>query len=134
LPGTTLAQLRSEVDHWLSMAEEYAGSITTVSVAAPAIIPGSRMYWDLYRSNASVRTGHGELLPTRRLSGLYVRQNTDVRLSDVEAALDDLARGIIGLDNSGQNIKFGGYMFGGADTEEAAERSLLDSICGTLQL
>lgn len=128
LPGTTLRQLKEEVDNWLTIAETFTGSITTISVAAPAIIPGSRMYRDAYRRNPDVRKWHGELLPTRKLSELYVRENTEVELADVEAALADLGRGVIALDNAGANIKFGGYMLGGVDHEETRERRLLQEI------
>lgn len=127
LPGTTMRQLREEVDNWLAIAEAYAGQVTTISVAAPAIIPGSRMYYDSYKSDPRVREWHGELLPTRRLSELYIEQNTEVTLADVEAALHELGKGIIALDNSGANIKFGGYMMGGVDDEEAREMNLLNS-------
>ncbi|WP_411089586.1 B12-binding domain-containing radical SAM protein [Streptomyces sp. 061-3] len=127
LPGTTMEQLRKEVDNWLAIAETYAGQVTTISVAAPAIIPGSRMYFDSYNSDARVREWHGELLQTRRLSELYVEQNTEVTLKDVEAALAELGRGVIALDNSGANIKFGGYMMGGVDDEEAGEMNLLNN-------
>ncbi|GAA4826330.1 hypothetical protein GCM10023220_70400 [Streptomyces ziwulingensis] len=132
LPGTTLKQLTAEVDNWLAIAEAYAGSITTVSVAAPAIIPGSRMYRDAYERNPEVRAWHGELLPIRRLSELYIRQNTEVRLADVEAALADLGRGVIALDNAGADIKFGGYMLGGVDHEETRERALLRDVVAGL--
>ncbi|XVU26699.1 B12-binding domain-containing radical SAM protein [Actinoplanes sp. CA-054009] len=128
LPGTTLTQLKQEVEHWLGIAEAYAGSVTTISVAAPAIIPGSRMYRDALRDHAQVRAWHGELLPIRKLSELYIRENTEVTLADVEAALAELGRGVIALDNTGANIKFGGYMLGGVDHEETEERRLLDEI------
>ncbi|MEU2742269.1 hypothetical protein ABZ656_45035 [Streptomyces sp. NPDC007095] len=128
LPGTTLTQLKAEVENWLAIAEAYAGSITTISVAAPAIIPGSRMYRDAFNQNADVRKWHGELLPIRKLSELYIRENTEVELSDVEAALAELGRGVIALDNSGANVKFGGYMLGGVDAEESYERRLLQEI------
>jgi hypothetical protein len=95
LPGTTLTVLRREVDHWLALAETYADNVTTVSVAAPALVPGSRMYWDTYLCSREVRELHGELLPSRRLSAIYVRENTHVQLEDVEAALTELGRGII---------------------------------------
>ncbi|MFE7750948.1 B12-binding domain-containing radical SAM protein [Streptomyces sp. NPDC057428] len=128
LPGTTLRQLKEEVNNWLSMAETFSGSITTISVAAPAIIPGSRMYRDAFNQHAAVREWHGELLPIRKLSELYIRENTEVELADVEAALTDLGRGVIALDNSGANIKFGGYMLGGVDHEESYERRQLQEI------
>ncbi|MFF4244893.1 B12-binding domain-containing radical SAM protein [Streptomyces sp. NPDC001822] len=133
LPGTTLRQLREEVDNWLSIAEAYKGSITTISVAAPAIIPGSRMYRDAFKQHAAVREWHGELLPIRKLSELYIRENTEVELADVEAALTDLGRGVIALDNAGANIKFGGYMLGGVDHEETYERTLLQEIVAELR-
>lgn len=127
LPGTTMRQLRQEVDNWLAIAEEYAGQVTTISVAAPAIIPGSRMYFDSYKSDPRVRQWHGELLHTRRLSELYIERNTEVTLRDVEAALGELGRGVIALDNTGANIKFGGYMMGGVDDAEAREMNLLNN-------
>lgn len=127
LPGTTMRQLRKEVDDWLAIAELYAGRVTTISVAAPAIIPGSRMYFDSYNSDSRVREWHGELLPIRRLSELYIEQNTEVTLRDVEAALHELGKGVIALDNSGANIKFGGYMMGGVDDTEAREMNLLNN-------
>ncbi|MFI6757529.1 B12-binding domain-containing radical SAM protein [Micromonospora sp. NPDC050417] len=133
LPGTTLGQLKQEVDNWLSIAEAYAGSVTTISVAAPAIIPGSRMYRDALKQHAEVREWHGELLPIRKLSELYIRENTEVQLADVEAALADLGRGVIALDNAGANIKFGGYMLGGVDHEETHEHHLLDEIFADLR-
>jgi hypothetical protein len=102
LPGTTLSMLRTEVDNWLALAETYRHQITTISVAAPGIIPGSRMYWESYQSHPSVRAWHGEMLPVRRLTELYVRENTEVELADVEAAIADVGRGVIalGLDRS----------------------------------
>jgi radical SAM superfamily enzyme YgiQ (UPF0313 family) len=132
LPGTTMQQLKEEVDNWLAIAETYAGQVTTISVAAPAIIPGSRMYFDSYKSDARVREWHGELLPTRKLSELYIEQNTEVTLKDVEAALNDLGKGVIALENAGANIKFGGYMMGGVDDTETREMSLLNSAMAAL--
>lgn len=127
LPGTTMRQLREEVDNWLAIADAYAGQVTTISVAAPAVIPGSRMYFDSYNSDSRVREWHGELLRIRRLSEIYIEQNTEVTLRDVEAALSELGRGVIALDNSGANIKFGGYMMGGVDTTEAREMNILNN-------
>lgn len=127
LPGTTMRQLKEEVANWLAIAEAYAGQVTTISVAAPAIIPGSRMYFDSYNSDPRVREWHGELLHTRRLSEIYIEQNTEVTLKDVEAALNELGKGVIALDNSGANIKFGGYMMGGVDETEAREMNLLNN-------
>jgi hypothetical protein len=126
LPGTSLRDLRREVDNWLALAERYERHVTTVSVAAPALVPGSRMYWDSYLRSAEVRALHGELLPSRRLSAIYIRDNTSVRLEDVEAALADLGRGIVDIGRRGNGMKFGGYMLGGVDETETAERSLLD--------
>jgi radical SAM superfamily enzyme YgiQ (UPF0313 family) len=132
LPGTTLKMLRSEAENWLAMAEAYRDSITTISVAAPAIIPGSRMYWEMYRENAEVRAAHGEIIPARRFTELYVRNNTEVELADVEAAIADVGRGVIELGRHRGHMKFGGYMLGGLDEDEAAERRLLDQICTVL--
>ncbi|MEU8287641.1 hypothetical protein AB0C01_25270 [Micromonospora sp. NPDC048905] len=133
LPGTTLTQLKEEVENWLSIAETYAGSITTISVAAPAIIPGSRMYRDAFKQHSAVREWHGEMIPIRKLSELYIRENTEVELADVEAALAELGRGVISLDNAGANIKFGGYMLGGVDHEETYEERLLQEIFAELR-
>jgi hypothetical protein len=129
LPGTTMQMLRTEVDNWLSMAEQYRDQITTISVAAPGIIPGSRMYWDSYRDHSEVRACHGEMVPTRRLTELYVRENTEIQLADVEAAIADVGRGVIALGIERGDMKFGGYMLGGYDEDEAAELRLLDEIC-----
>jgi hypothetical protein len=85
------------------------------------------MYFDSYNSDPRVREWHGELLPTRRLSELYIKQNTEATLKDVEAALNELGRGVIALDNSGANIKFGGYMMGGVDDAEAREMTILNN-------
>jgi radical SAM superfamily enzyme YgiQ (UPF0313 family) len=132
LPGTTLEKLRTEVAMWLKMAEEYRDIITTVSVAPPSLIPGSRMYWDAFQALPEVRSWHGEILPSRRLTELYVREATDVGLPDIEAAVNDVGRAVIALGKGHGDMKFGGYMFGGRDYEEAAERALLDSICSRL--
>ncbi|MGK5630227.1 B12-binding domain-containing radical SAM protein [Streptomyces sp. URMC 123] len=133
LPGTTLDLLRSEVDHWLSLAETYRDSITTISVAAPGVIPGSRMYWESYTNHPQVRAAHGETVPARRLTELYVRENTEVTLADVEAAIAEVGRGVIALGEERGHMKFGGYMLGGVDEEEALERRLLDDLCGELR-
>jgi len=129
LPGTTMRTLRSEADNWLSLAETYRDQVTTISVAAPGIIPGSRMYWDSYRDYAEVRACHGEMLPARRLTELYVRENTEVQLADVEAAINEVGRGVIALGIERGDMKFGGYMLGGRDEDELAELQLLDTIC-----
>ncbi|HEY0637919.1 MAG TPA: cobalamin-dependent protein [Pseudonocardiaceae bacterium] len=131
LPGTTVTSLRSEVDQWLEMAETYRDLITSISVAPPGIIPGSRMYWESYNSSAQVRSWHGEILPARRLTALYIEQNTEVRLSDVEAAINDLRRGVQSLGRNA-GMKFGGYMLGGHDEDEAVEERLLQGICAQL--
>ena len=125
LPGTTLDLLKSEVDSWLKLTASYQEIITTVSVAAPAIIPGSRMYWELFNDVPAVRALHGELLPNRRLTEIYIARNTDVTLADVEAAVADLGRAVVATERSGPPVKFGGYMFGGVDAMEKAELSLL---------
>jgi radical SAM superfamily enzyme YgiQ (UPF0313 family) len=132
LPGTTLKLLRSEAENWLVIAEEYQDLITTVSVAAPGIIPGSRMYWEMYNSNSDIRAAHGEILPTRRFTQLYLRQNTDVELADVEAAITEVGCGVMELGRGRGQMKFGGYMLGGLDEDEAAERDVLDKICNQL--
>ncbi len=76
--GTTLKKLRAEVNSWLEMAETYRDLITTVSVSPPAIIPGARMYWDSYNDHPQVRAWHGEILSARRLTELYIHENSDV--------------------------------------------------------
>jgi radical SAM superfamily enzyme YgiQ (UPF0313 family) len=132
LPGTTLKLLRSEVESWLAIAETYQDLITTVSVAAPGVIPGSRMYWEMYNANSDVRATHGETLPSRKLTEMYVRQNTEVELADVEAAIAEVGRGVISLGRHRGHMKFGGYMLGGLDDDETAERRLLNDICARL--
>ncbi|MEV4118624.1 hypothetical protein [Micromonospora sp. NPDC049645] len=132
LPGTTLKNLKTEVNSWLSMAETYRDLITSISVAAPGIIPGSRMYWDSYNSSAQVRAWHGEILPARRMTALYIRENTEVELEDVEAAITDLRNGILQINGPMEHMKFGYYMLGGRDEDEAAEYRLLDEICAQL--
>ncbi|MFH8789256.1 B12-binding domain-containing radical SAM protein [Streptomyces roseoverticillatus] len=132
LPGTTRSMLRSEVDKWLSLAETYRDSITTISVAAPGVIPGSRMYWESFTSDPVVRACHGEIIPARRLTERYVREHTEVELADVEAAIADVGRGVITLGGQQGQMKFGGYMLGGLDEDEAAEQRLLDAICAQL--
>lgn len=132
LPGTTRKQLHEEVESWLSLAETYRDTITTVSVAAPGVIPGSRMYWESFRTHPEVRAAHGEIIPARRLTELYVHENTEVELADVEAAIADVGRGVIALGRERGHMKFGGYMLGGVDDDEAAERRLLDEICAQL--
>ncbi|UNO40264.1 hypothetical protein [Streptomyces sp. MST-110588] len=132
LPGTTKELLRSEVDNWLSLAETYRDSITTISVAAPGVIPGSRMYWDSFNSDPEVRAAHGEIIPARHLTELYIREHTDVELADVEAAIAEVGRGVISLGEEHGHMKFGGYMLGGKDEDEEAERAQLDALCASL--
>ncbi len=132
LPGTTLKLLRSESENWLAIAETYRDSITTISVAAPGIIPGSRMYWETYNSHPQARAWHGEIIPARRLTELYIRENTEVELTDVEAAIAEVGRGVVTLGQQRGNMKFGGYMLGGRDEDENVERELLDNICAQL--
>lgn len=128
LPGTTVDLLRSEVESWAEITSAYQEIITTVSVAAPAIIPGSRMYWELYNEDAAVRSRHGELLPNRRLTELYLARNTSVTLADVEAALTDLGTAVVATERSPSPVKFGGYMFGGVDDTERTELRLLHDL------
>jgi radical SAM superfamily enzyme YgiQ (UPF0313 family) len=122
LPGTTLASLKQEVADWVKMTEDYHGILTTVSVALPAVIPGSRMYWDLLQSDTRMRSFHGELIPCHILTDLFITKNTEVSPADVRSALEDLGRTII---LSSSSIKFGGYMMGGNDEEEKLEWTLL---------
>lgn len=124
LPGTTLTKLATEVDHWIELLEAHGDLITTISVAAPALVPGSRMYWEAYQNSAEVRSWHGEILPCRRLTEWYIERHTDVTLADVEAALDDLGRAVI----SDGRVKFGGYMLGGSDEEEENERRIISEL------
>ncbi|MGW1540139.1 hypothetical protein ACWCPM_07725 [Streptomyces sp. NPDC002309] len=100
--------------------------------AAPAIIPGSRMYRDPFNRHAAVRERHGELPPIRKPSEFCIRENTEVELADVEAALAEPGRGVTVLDSNGANIKFVGHMPGGVDHEESHERSLLEGIVPSL--
>ena len=126
LPGTTLASLRREVDQWLAIAETYQDLLTTVSVALPAVIPGSRMYWETYLGSADARACHGELVPCRKLSEDFIAKNTEVTMQDVEAAIRDVGRGVLHLAESGGNpTKFGGYMMGGTDDDERYEQDML---------
>jgi hypothetical protein len=131
LPGTTVDVLKSEVDSWMELVESYQDIITTVSVAAPAIIPGSRMYWSLYQEDPAVRAVHGELLPNRRLTETYIERNTEVTLADVEAAVADLGRAVLATERTPLPVKFGGYMFGGVDDTEETERRLLHQLLDT---
>jgi radical SAM superfamily enzyme YgiQ (UPF0313 family) len=128
LPGTTMELLDAEVKNWVELTHMYQEIITTVSVAAPAIIPGSRMYWELFNADPAVRDWHGELLPNRLLTERYIARNTDVTLADVEAALADLAGAVVSTEQSRHPVKFGGYMFGGVDATETHERRLLDEL------
>ena len=132
LPGTTRESLRLEVEQWLAIAESYQDVLTTVSVAMPAIIPGSRMYWDTYQNSPDARASHGELIPCRKLTEHYIAENTEVTIQDVEAAIQDIGRGVIQLAQNGANpVKFGGYMMGGKDDEEEHEREMLrESLAG----
>ena len=90
------------------------------------------MYWDLYNCDADARSVHGEIIPVRRLTERYIELNTEVRLADVEAAIADVGRGVIELGRQSGHMKFGGYMLGGRDEQEATELDLLDRICSML--
>lgn len=114
LPGTTLDVMKEEVDNWLALTETYQENITTVSVALPAVIPGSRMYWESYNQIPEVKKLHGEIISSRRLSELYIKHNSEVEIEDVEAAIAELGQGVLEIANRGGNpVKFGGYMMGG---------------------
>jgi len=129
LPGTTAKLLSREIELWIELAQEYSDIITTVSVSLPAVIPGSRMYWECMQNLPAARELHGELLPCRRLSKLFVEASTQVAFEDVEAAIDEVGRGIISLANDqGVPVKFGGYVMGGRDSEESMERMLLNEM------
>jgi hypothetical protein len=86
----------------------------------------------MYNDNSEVRALHGEILPTRRFTELYIRQNTEVELADVEAVIAEVGRGVIELGRRRGHMKFGGYMLGGLDENEAAERNLLRELCARL--
>jgi hypothetical protein len=124
--------LKTEVENWLSIAQRFESSITTVSVAAPGIIPGSRMYFESYTRDSKVREMHGEFVACRKLTEMYINANTEVTLDDVEAAIADVGRGVIGIGSHGSGMKFGGYMLGGRDTDESTERALLNRVCEQL--
>jgi hypothetical protein len=133
LPGTTLPQLRREVDNWLSLAEEFQDIIMTVSVSLPAVLPGSRMYWDSIHSSSEFRSWHGELLPSLQMTKFYIQHNSEIAFADANAALLELGQGIIRISQNGGNpVKFGGYMLGGKDDTEATERSIFDEALGRL--
>jgi radical SAM superfamily enzyme YgiQ (UPF0313 family) len=121
LPGTTLTSLKKEVSNWVKLTEDFQDILTTVSVALPAVIPGSRMYWDLLQSDAQMKRLHGELIPCNSLTESFITRNTEVSPADVRAALQDLGRCVI-LTSS---VKFGGYMMGGIDEEEELEWAYL---------
>ena len=133
LPGTTLDAMKEEVDNWLALTETYQENITTVSVALPAVIPGSRMYWESYNHIPEVKKLHGEIISSRRLSELYIKHNSEVEIEDVEAAIAELGQGVLEIANRGGNpVKFGGYMMGGVDDAETKEKRLLNSIMAGL--
>jgi hypothetical protein len=87
--------------------------------------PSRRLIVGSHSGGGALIPGHGELLPSRRLSAIYLRENTDVRLEGVEAAVNELGRGILEIGRHGSRTKFGGYMLGGADYSEAEEHALL---------
>lgn len=129
LPGTTLKSLKLEVENWVKIVEDYDDILTTISVALPAVIPGSRMYWDLLHTDPHIRSLHGELIPSRRFTELYIAQTTEVRLADVNSALQEIGRDVILNPNS---VKFGGFMMGGSDEEEKLEWRLLKQVMSKL--
>jgi radical SAM superfamily enzyme YgiQ (UPF0313 family) len=124
LPGTTLASLKQEVVNWVKLTEDFQDILTTVSVAMPAVIPGSRMYWELLQNDPQMKGYHGEIIPCHSLTELFITKNTDVSPGDVRSALQELGRSVI-LTTS---VKFGGYMMGGVDEEEELEWGLLRQV------
>jgi radical SAM superfamily enzyme YgiQ (UPF0313 family) len=121
LPGTTLTSLKQEVENWVKLTEDFKDILTTVSVALPAVIPGSRMYWDMLQNDANMKAYHGEIIPCNRLTELFITKNTEVSPGDVRSALQDLGRCVVMTSS----VKFGGYMMGGVDEEEELEQALL---------
>jgi hypothetical protein len=133
LPGTTLPQLRREVDNWLSLAEEFQDVIMTVSVSLPAVLPGSRMYWESFHSSSEFRSWHGELLPSLQMTKYYIQHNSGITFADANAALVELGQGVIRISQNGGNpVKFGGYMLGGKDDTEAVEVAILNEVLDRL--
>lgn len=130
LAGTTPSSLKREVADWVTMTEDFRDILTTVSVALPAVIPGSRMYWDLLQADARMQAFHGELIPCRSLTDLFISKNTEVKPADVRSALQDLGRSVIANTPS---VKFGGYMLGGTDEDETFERALLSEVMKKLR-
>ena len=87
------------------------------------------MYWDIYNSQPEVRQWHGEFIPCYKLSKLYIQKYTEVNIEDVQAALNDIAKGTLSIAQNGNNpVKFGGYMMGGVDAAEIKEKELLKEI------
>ncbi len=133
LPNTTVQSLAREVEDWLTFAEMYQDIVTTLSVSLPSVIPGSRMYWDIYNNQPEVREWHGEFIPCHKLSKLYIKKYTEVEIEDVQAALNDIAKGTLSIaQNGGNPLKFGGYMMGGIDAAEMKENELLKEIVAQL--
>ena len=128
-----MPQLRREVDNWLSLAEEFQDVIMTVSVSLPAVLPGSRMYWDSVHSSREFRSWHGELLPSLQMTEFYIQNNSEIAFADANAALVELGQGIIRISQNGGNpVKFGGYMLGGKDHAEVAENAIFNDVLGRL--
>jgi hypothetical protein len=127
LSGTTLPQLRREVDNWLSLAEELQDVIMTVSVSLPGVLPGWRMYWQSFHSSSEFRSWHGELLPSPQMTKYYIQHNCEITFVDANATLVELDRGIIRISQNGGNpVKFAGYMLGGKDDTGAAEVAIFN--------
>ena len=133
LPGTTLTALKQEVDNWLALVEEYKDVITLIGITLPGIIPGSRMYYELYSENDYVRRSHGELIPSRPLSKAYIESTTEVTIEDVEAALQDVARGIVAISEKYNTpIRVGINSLAGREDNIVEERRLLDEVMSSV--
>jgi len=129
LPGTSLKSLKQEVYNWLAFIEAYKELIPLVMIALPGVIPGSRMYYSLFSKNKIVQKLHGESIPCRMLSKIYIESTTDVTIEDVEAAQQDIAKGIIMISQKyNTSIKVGANSMGGSDEHEKREIAILKQL------
>jgi hypothetical protein len=63
------------------------------------------------------------------MTEFYIQQNSEIAFADANAALLELGRGVIRISQNGGNpIKFGGYMLGGKDKDEIAERAIFKGV------